>query len=46
MIDVATVAARLRNAVASRRPIPPPSSEDSSFDLAAAYSVEHELARG
>ncbi|HZP48468.1 MAG TPA: fumarylacetoacetate hydrolase family protein [Vicinamibacterales bacterium] len=45
MIDAAAAAARLREAFDARRPIAPPSADDRSFDLAAAYAVERELAR-
>jgi 2-oxo-3-hexenedioate decarboxylase len=45
MTDAASAAARLRDAYAARRPLPTPSSEDSAFDLAAAYAVERELVR-
>ena len=46
MIGVAPLAAQLRDAYAARRTdVTPPSTQDPSFDLAAAYSVEAELAR-
>lgn len=45
MIDAASAAARLRDAFASRRTVPPLSSEDPSFDLDAAYAVERALVR-
>ncbi|HZT76125.1 MAG TPA: hypothetical protein VFA27_05675 [Vicinamibacterales bacterium] len=44
MIDAAAAAERLRQAFAARHPIAPLSSHDQTFDLAAAYAVERELA--
>lgn len=45
MIDAGSAAARLRDAFASRRTVPPLSSEQADFDLTSAYAVERELAR-
>jgi 2-oxo-3-hexenedioate decarboxylase len=45
MTDAAAIAARLRDAFASRQVVAPLSSQDSAFDLTAAYAVERELAR-
>ena len=44
MNDAIAIATRLRDAYATRRLVPPPSS-DPDFDLTAAYAVERELAR-
>jgi 2-oxo-3-hexenedioate decarboxylase len=45
MIDAAAAARLLHDAYASRRHVPPLSSQDHAFDLAAGYAVERELAR-
>ncbi len=45
MIDASAAAARLQRAFAAREPIAPLSSDDPTFDLAAAYAVERELSR-
>ena len=45
MTDTHAIASELASAFAARKTIAPPTSRDAGFDLAAAYSVESELAR-